>query len=63
MTIDRRYGKIVLECDGDNCRASIEGEQALGFTALWARAMQAGWSAREVAGEWLHGCPDCGRPT
>lgn len=58
--IDRQHGRIVLECD--SCDTAVESETGEDFEVFWQRAKRDGWTARTIADEWLHGCPDCGAP-
>lgn len=58
--IDRQHGRIIIECD--SCDATHDGERGEEFAAVWNAARQEGWTARKIAGEWLHGCPRCGAP-
>lgn len=57
--IDRQHGKIVFECD--SCNATFDGDSD-DFSEAWSAAKRDGWTTRKIANEWLHGCPDCGRP-
>ncbi len=59
--IDRQHGKILIECD--SCSEVFEGEPDEEFAMVWASAKRDGWCARQIAGEWLHGCKICGVPT
>lgn len=58
--IDRQGGQILVECD--SCDEILETG-----TDDFAEAREAmkreGWKVRKIAGEWLHGCPNCGMPT
>ena len=56
--IDRQYGNIIIECD--SCDETFKGESNEEFVIVWAAAKREGWRTRQVAGEWLHGCPKCG---
>jgi predicted RNA-binding Zn-ribbon protein involved in translation (DUF1610 family) len=58
MSIDRQYGKIVIECS--SCDATIESEQDEDWDVFWPRAVLEGWKSRKVGHDWVHGCPDCG---
>lgn len=58
--IDRQGGKILVECDScDEVLDTDTGE----FAEALQRMRREDWSARKIAGEWLHGCPNCGVPT
>jgi hypothetical protein len=59
--IDRQFGKTIIGCD--SCDETFIGESGEDFDTVWAAAKREGWSARKIAKEWLHGCPDCGVPT
>lgn len=59
--IDRQGGKIVLECD--SCAETFDGDDGAEWKDVWAAAKRDGWRTREIAREWLHGCPRCGVPT
>lgn len=59
--ISRDYsGKISIECDvGDpNCDGSFTLNNR-DFNDTWNSAKAEGWQARQVAGEWMHSCPNC----
>jgi hypothetical protein len=51
---------IVVECD--SCPAVLETETA-DFSEARAIMQREEWKVRQIAGEWLHGCPKCGVPT
>jgi Zn finger protein HypA/HybF involved in hydrogenase expression len=58
--IDRQHGKVVIECDScDEVFESNTGD----FKDAWHDARSEGWRTRQIADEWLHGCPKCGVPT
>lgn len=59
--IERQSGKILIECD--SCTEVFEGEPGEEWSAVWPSAQREGWKSRKVAGEWLHGCSNCGVPT
>jgi hypothetical protein len=59
--IDRQHGKIIIECD--SCDETFEGEPQQEFTDVWSKAKRDGWNTRQIAGEWLHGCSKCGKPS
>lgn len=59
--IDRQHGKILVECD--SCSEIFEGETDASWHDVWNTAKHDGWRTRNIAGEWLHGCPKCGVPT
>lgn len=61
--IDRQHNRIVIACDTSGCTEAHEGEPGAEFAEVWAKAKDEGWRTRKIAGEWLHGCPDCGAPT
>lgn len=56
--IDRHGTQIIIVCD--SCDGEHEGEPGEEFPEVWASAKEMGWRTRKIAGEWLHGCPDCG---
>jgi hypothetical protein len=58
--IDWQKGQIVIECD--SCNEVFDGRPHEDFSAVWSAAKEEGWTARKIADEWLHGCPDCGAP-
>lgn len=63
--LDRQSGRIIVSCD--MCPDAIESERDEDFTTFWNRAKRDGWSTSKVQqprreAEWLHGCPDCGKP-
>lgn len=58
--MDRDGKRSVLSCD--KCPEAIEARTDEDFKDFWARAKRLGWTARQIKGEWLHGCPDCGAP-
>lgn len=59
--IDRQGNRILIECD--SCDEVFEGQEGEKFADVWALAKRDGWKTRQIAGEWLHGCPKCGVPT
>lgn len=59
--IDRQGGRILIECD--SCDEVFEGEHGAEWADVWPAAKRDGWTARKIAGEFLHGCPKCGAPT
>lgn len=59
--IDRQGLKILFECD--SCDEVFESDERAEFGDAWAAAKRDGWTTRQIAGEWLHGCPKCGVPT
>lgn len=59
--IDRQHGKVVIECD--SCDETFDGEKGEEFTVVWASAKRDGWRTKNIAGQWLHGCPKCGIPS
>ena len=59
--IDRQGGKILIECD--SCDEVFEGDEGAEFADVWAAAKREGFSTTKIAGEWLHGCAKCGKPT
>lgn len=58
--IDRQHGRIVFVCD--SCDATFEGSNGDDFNDAWSAAKRDGWTTRKFGDEWLHGCPDCGKP-
>lgn len=58
--IDRQHSSVIIECD--SCPALFEGVQHQEFKDVWNEAKRDGWRTRQIAGEWLHGCPKCGVP-
>jgi len=58
--IDRQHGRVLIECD--SCDEVFEGERGEEFKDVWNSAKRDGWTTRQIAGEWLHGCPKCGVP-
>ena len=65
MTIERQYGKIIFICDSGTsprCDEQIEtGESE--FADALRKARREGWGVTKVAGEWMHYCFKCERPT
>lgn len=59
--IDRQGNRVLIECD--ICDQVFQGEEREDFAATWASAKREGWKTRQIAGEWLHGCPKCGVPS
>lgn len=59
--IDRQGSKILIECD--SCSEVYEGDEHAEFKDTWNGAKRDGWRTRQIAGEWLHGCPKCGAPS
>lgn len=59
--IDRQGNRILIECD--SCPEVFEGEEGDTFTETWNAAKRDGWRTRQISGEWLHGCPECGAPS
>lgn len=59
--IDRQHGRILIVCD--SCDEVYTGAQDAEFADVIAAAKRDDWSVRKIAGEWLHGCPNCGVPT
>lgn len=59
--IDRQGGKVLIECD--SCDEVFSGEPGDEFKDVWNSAKREGWRTRQIAGEWLHGCPKCGVPS
>lgn len=59
--IDRQGRKILIECD--SCAEVFTGDDGDEWADVWAAAKRDGWRTRQIAGEWLHGCPKCGVPT
>lgn len=59
--IDRQGNRILIECD--SCPEIHEGSEGDEFTEVWSEAKREGWRTRQIAGEWLHGCPKCGVPS
>lgn len=59
--IDRQGRKILIECD--SCAEVFDGEDGVPFKGIWDDAKREGWRTRQIAKEWLHGCPKCGVPT
>ena len=60
VVIDRQSSKILIECD--SCSEVFEGNPHEEFQTVWVSAKNDGWRTRQIAGEWLHGCPKCGVP-
>jgi hypothetical protein len=59
--IDRQHGgKILVECD--SCDEVLDTETA-DFEEARSIMRREGWKVRQIAREWLHGCPKCGVPT
>ncbi len=58
--IDRQGGRILSECD--SCEEVLDSG-ADDFDTARLMMRREGWSARKIAGEWLHGCPRCGVPS
>lgn len=61
MSIENRGRQVIVDCD--SCSAQFAGEIDEEFAEVLAGAKREGWKVAKVAGEWLHGCPKCGRPT
>lgn len=59
--IDRQGNRIFIECD--SCEEVLAGEEHQQFKDLWSAAKRDGWKTRQIAGEWLHSCPNCPVPT
>jgi len=59
--IDRQSNRVLIECD--SCDEVFEGEEGIEFIGVWAQAKREGWKTRQIADQWLHGCPKCGVPT
>lgn len=58
--IDRQGGKILVECD--SCDQVLDTETG-DFEEARSVMRREGWKVRQIAKEWLHGCPKCGVPT
>jgi hypothetical protein len=61
MAISRTARQITVECD--SCSNTFPGEIDEEFGEVLAAAKRDGWHVAKIAGEWLHGCRKCGRPT
>lgn len=59
--IDRQGNRVLIECD--SCPEVFEGDEGDEFKDVWAQAKRDGWQTRNIAHEWLHGCPKCGAPS
>lgn len=55
--------RIVIECDTTGCASTFDGEGGDTWDITWHEAKKEGWTTKQIAGEWLHGCKSCGRPT
>ena len=55
MATDFQGGRTIVECD--SCNETVESERGEAWDAFWPRAKREGWKARQIAGEWVHGCP------
>lgn len=51
---DTQAGKIIFECDC--CDEVLETEEKEWDEAK-AKFREAGWRAKQIAAEWVHGCP------
>lgn len=60
MTLHKptRDTPFIIECD--SCDAEFHGNSSEEFMTFWDRAKMNGWRTKKIAGEWLHGCPQCG---
>lgn len=58
--IDRQGGKIHIECD--SCPEVLHTDTG-DFEEARNLMRREGWRINKIAGEWLHGCPSCGKPT
>lgn len=58
--IDRQGGKILVECD--SCDQVLDTDTG-DFEEARAVMRREGWKVRQIAREWIHGCPRCGVPT
>lgn len=57
--LDRQYGKFVVQCD--RCGETRETDTK-DFDEACEAMRLAGWHARKIGRDWIHGCPDCGAP-
>lgn len=55
-TTRERGGETGWTCD--DC-GEQEYSGTLSFQEAWAKLKEDGWTARKVADEWLHRCPEC----
>ncbi len=53
--IDRQRGRIIVECD--SCEETFESDEGEQWSTFWPRATREGWRSRQIAKEWVHGCP------
>jgi hypothetical protein len=56
--LDRQFGFIVFECDGQYCTEFLESGTR-DFSEAVDELNEAGWVARKSNDQWLHICPDC----
>lgn len=61
MSIQNERRRVIVDCD--SCSEQFSGEIDEEFGDVLSAAKREGWHVAKIAGEWLHGCPKCGRPT
>lgn len=57
--IDKQKGDFVFNCDV--CGKTLETDQA-DFSVAINIMKRAGWNARKIGKDWVHGCDGCGDP-
>ncbi len=57
--MDKQHGDFIFCCDV--CGKTLKTEQA-DFGVAINLMKRAGWSARKVGQDWVHGCDGCGDP-
>ena len=56
MSGGRIHRGVYVECDGAHCHEFIEGYSS--FQDLWNSDEAAGWTSKQVSGEWFNYCPE-----
>lgn len=59
MTIGRYCGEVSVECDTCGEELTETELDVEGFEGLLAAIKADGWRIEQVAGQWVHTCPDC----
>ena len=57
MTLSSERSVVLFQCD--ICQRVEEFGHA-DFMSCWEALQGQGWKARKIAGEWEHGCEQCG---